>query len=367
MAGLYIHIPFCKSRCIYCAFYSSTRIEMRERYVDALCREMRMRRGEAEEEIIGTVYLGGGTPSLLTQRQTEKVFASIDEDYSHRPNPDDVTAEYAAMIGRLPVNRVSMGVQSFDDERLRFLHRRHKAGDIATAMDRLRRNGIGNVSIDLMFGFPGQTPEEWREDIGKAIALGPEHISAYSLMVEEGTRLERMIDSGEVEENDEETCRRMYYDLIDMLTAAGYEHYEISNFSLPGHRSRHNSSYWDGTPYLGFGAAAHSYNGRRRQWNVDNLKKYIEEIEDGRVPEEHEDIDEVTGYNDMITTALRTAEGIDVSTIEKPYREYLLCMAAPHVERGMLVRDGNRIHLSREGLYTSNDILSDLIFLNEQR
>ncbi|MBQ6187082.1 MAG: radical SAM family heme chaperone HemW [Prevotella sp.] len=373
MAGLYLHIPFCKSRCIYCAFYSTTLIEMREKYVDAICKEMKIRHDYVADDVIGTIYLGGGTPSLLSQKQLEKIFNAIDTNFRHRNwsemeitlecNPDDVTPEYAKAIGQLPVNRVSMGVQSFDDVRLRFLHRRHKAEDIAKAIERLRANGIKNISIDLMFGFPNQTPQEWLGDVKKAVELCPEHISAYSLMVEEGTVLERMIVKNIVEEADEDSCQKMYYNLIDTLVEAGYEHYEISNFAKHGYRSRHNSSYWDGTYYTGIGAGAHSYNGKTRQWNVADIKKYIAGIDADDVVFEFEEIDERTRYNDLITTALRTSNGIDIENLKESDKRYILEMAKTHIESGMLILKNNRLHLSREGLYISNDILSDLIRL----
>lgn len=348
---------------------------MREKYVDAICKEMKIRHDYVadDDDVIGTIYFGGGTPSLLSQKQLEKIFHAIDTNFSHRDwsemeitlecNPDDVTPEYAKAIGQLPVNRVSMGVQSFDDKRLRFLHRRHKAEDIAKAIERLRANGIGNISIDLMFGFPNQTPQEWLIDVKKAVELCPEHISAYSLMVEEGTVLERMIAKNIVEEADEDSCRKMYYDLIDTLVEAGYEHYEISNFAKPGYRSRHNSSYWDGTYYTGIGAGAHSYNGKTRQWNVADIRKYTAGIDADDIVFEFEEIDERTRYNDLITTALRTSSGIDIENLKESGKRYILEMAKTHIESGMLILKNNWLHLSREGLYVSNDILSDLIRL----
>ena len=324
---------------------------MREKYVDAICKEMKIRHDYVGDDVIGTIYLGGGTPSLLSQQQLEKIFHAINENFRHRNwsemeitlecNPDDVTPKYAKAIGQLPVNRVSMGVQSFDDDRLRFLHRRHKAEDIAKAIERLRANGINNISIDLMFGFPSQTPQEWLIDVKKAVELCPEHISAYSLMVEEGTVLERMIAKNILEEADD----------------------DISNFAKPGYRSRHNSSYWDGTYYTGIGAGAHSYNGKTRQWNVADIRKYIAGIDADNVVFEFEEIDERTRYNDLITTALRTSDGIDIENLKESDKRYILEMAKTHIESGMLILKNNRLHLSREGLYISNDILSDLIRL----
>ncbi len=363
MAGLYIHIPFCESRCIYCGFYSTTLLSEHQRYVDALCREIALR---PEQPEIGTIYLGGGTPSTLSHQQLSQLFQYIYERYSVSPaaeitmemNPDDIRP---GMLQGLPVNRVSMGAQTFSDHRLRFLRRRHTAAQVAQAVEVIRGEGIGNISLDLMFGFPGETLDEWRADIRQALALHPEHLSAYSLMVEEGTPLCRLLEQGSVEENDEELTVRMYDLLVDELTAAGYEHYEISNFALPGRRSRHNSSYWDGTPYIGLGAAAHSYDGLTRQWNVDNLAEYIEAIGRGQRPYEQETLDEDTRYNDLITTRLRTREGIALDQLTPSYRDYMLENAASALQQGLLQIDSARLSLTRRGIMVSNMVMSDLM------
>ena len=268
MAGLYIHIPFCKSRCVYCGFYSTTGLELRERYVDALCREMEIR---GERNDIETIYLGGGTPSQLSIEQLQRLFIYInkvkeDAEITIEMNPDDVTAEFAAELQQLGVNRVSMGAQTFNDERLRFLHRRHNAKQVHQAVETLRQAGFKNISIDLMYGFPEETQEDWEADIRKACSLQVEHISSYCLMIEEGTPLARL----DIEPCDEETERAMYYTLIDRLEAAGYEHYEISNFAKSGYRSRHNSSYWTGIPYIGIGAAAQGFDFVRAEYLLED-------------------------------------------------------------------------------------------------
>lgn len=393
MAGLYIHIPFCKSRCIYCAFYSTTLSGLQDDYVDALCREM-----DTHPFFGGgcrSVYIGGGTPSQLSPTLLRRLLLYIykvyrvadDAEVTIECNPDDVTPEYAKAIGRLPINRVSLGAQTFNDERLRWLHRRHNARQVAEAIRLLREVGIRNISIDLMFGFPGESLSDWQDDIRQAIALDVEHISAYSLMVEEGTVLYDLMskggERGARSENclvgeddshlsrqgeDDEHSRRMYETLIDQLTQAGYEHYEISNFARPGHRSRHNSSYWNATPYLGIGAAAHSYDGEHRWWNKSDLKQYIADIQSGKSPvEETEALDQETKYNDLITTALRTADGIHLermlSAFGKAYADYLMANAAPHIRRDMLAITDGRLHLTRRGLFVSDDIMSDLIHI----
>ena len=381
MAGLYIHIPFCASRCIYCGFYSTTAVASQDRYTDALCREMQMQKDYLLKALdatphmeLSTVYLGGGTPSQLSGENLEKLFDTIynkvyqdqlpvsaTAEVTIECNPDDITPQFASILSSLPVNRVSMGVQTFSDERLKFLRRRHSAREVDQAIDRLRQAGIGNISIDLMFGFPQETMADWRIDLQQALALEVEHISAYSLMYEEGTVLYRLQQEKRVRETDEETSLAMYNLLIDELTAHGFEYYEISNFARPGFRSRHNSSYWQAVSYLGLGASAHSYNGYSRQWNVADIRQYIEAIERGVLPADIETLDADTRYNDRIATALRTREGIDLSVLEKPYQTYLKELATPHIRRGHLVLKDGCLALSRSGIFISDSIMADLM------
>lgn len=398
MVSLYIHIPFCRSRCIYCGFYSTTALDLRQRYVDALCREMEIRgeklevRGERIDlsaENIDTIYLGGGTPSQLTFNQLRQLFIYINKVYSLTShllplttevtievNPDDVTVEFAAMLSQLPINRVSMGVQTFDDQRLQFLRRRHTARQAIEAVSILRSAGIRNLSIDLMYGFPGESLSDWESDIDTALSLNVEHISAYCLMIEEGTPLHKMLLQGDCPQCvDEETERQMYYTLIDRLTAAGYEHYEISNFAKKGFRSRHNSNYWNGTPYIGLGAAAHSYDIRSRSWNVADINAYMEGIEHGERLFEEELLDDDTRYNDTVTVGLRTCEGINLDTLSKAHRDYCMKNARRYLDDGLLelVTTTNSSHtslpspitshlkLSRRGLFVSDMVMSDLM------
>ena len=381
MAGIYIHIPFCRSRCIYCGFYSTTALDLRQRYVDALCREMEIRsqRSEVRGERIETIYLGGGTPSQLTFDQLRQLFIYINKVYpltleiTIEVNPDDVTVEFAAVLQQLPVNRVSMGIQTFDDQRLRFLHRRHTSQQAIEAVSILRANGIRNISIDLMYGFPGETLEQWEADIEAALALDVEHLSAYCLMIEEGTPLHKMFTDDGLQYTDdypdEEMERQMYEVLIDRLEAAGYEHYEISNFARPGFRSRHNSNYWNGTPYIGLGAAAHSYDIRSRSWNVADIRQYIEGMERGERIFEEELLDDDTRYNDIVTVALRTKEGIDLNTLSEKHREYCMKNARRYLNDGLLEistiggAESPTLHLTRRGLFVSDMVMSDLMMV----
>lgn len=389
MAGLYIHIPFCASRCIYCGFYSTTSLKLRQQYVDAVCREMILRseRSEVRGERVDTVYLGGGTPSQLTTDQLRQLFLYINKVYqlpsslgeaegeaeiTIEMNPDDVTAEYAAVLSQVGINRVSMGAQTFDDERLRFLHRRHTASQVRQAVDILRKAGIRNISIDLMYGFPDETLDDWQRDIDAALALDVEHISAYCLMIEENTPLWKWIDENGEWRMDEELERQMYELLIDKLTVAGFEHYEISNFAKPGYRSRHNSSYWQDIPYIGLGAAAHSYTVLEgspserttvRSWNVADIQQYIKAIERGELPSEQEVIDADTHYNDRITVALRTCDGLNLTTLSDRHRRYCLKEAQRFLDDGLLQLHDNRLTLTRKGLFVSDYIMSTLIMV----
>src|SRR3712207_5251155 len=285
MAGLYIHIPFCASRCIYCSFYSTTSLQLSNQYVDTLCKEIDLRRKEVDT--IQTIYLGGGTPSLLSPAHLQRLFQKIKSSFSTASdmevtiecNPDDITTEFADCLANLPINRVSMGVQTFSNERLKFLRRRHTKEEVYKAVERLRNAGITNISIDLIFGFPSEQLADWEADIDEALKLNIQHISAYSLSYEEGTPLHRMRKSGIITDIDEELSLQMYELLVKKLSENGFEHYEISNFAktataLDGtaisFRSKHNSSYWHSIPYLGIGAAAHSYDGDRKSTRLNS-------------------------------------------------------------------------------------------------
>lgn len=374
MAGIYIHIPFCKSRCIYCGFYSTTLLDLRKKYINAVCREMELRKNYIREPF-STIYLGGGTPSLLDEAELTKLFLYINNVYdvdrnaeiTMECNPDDITPKFTNMLSHLPINRVSMGAQTFADSRLRLLHRRHNSDEVKHAVKLLREAGIKNISIDLMFGFPDESLSQWKEDISAALALNVEHISAYSLMYEEDTPLWKMLDTGKVKEIDEELSLTMFKELVCQLTDAGYEHYEISNFARPGYRSRHNSSYWHQVPYIGLGAAAHSFDLNSRQWNVADLKLYIEEINNGIIPMEREELDNDTTFNDIITTALRTSDGIDLNALEtrlgKRYRNTLISAACKHLEQGLLEIRHDRLRLTAEGIFISDMVMSDLMIV----
>lgn len=375
MAGIYIHIPFCKRRCIYCDFFSTTQSEKKADYVHALCRELEMRKDYLESEEIETIYLGGGTPSQLSQEELEEILHYIYKVYKVNPqaeitleaNPDDLTQEYVSMLRKLPINRISMGIQTFQEETLKLLHRRHTARQAIEAFQRCREAGFQNISIDLMYGLPGETLDTWEQDLQQAIDLHPEHISAYHLIYEEGTALWKLREQNQVEEAEEDLSVKLFSTLIEKLTEAGYEHYEISNFCLPGLHSRHNSSYWTGKKYLGCGPSAHSFNGVSRQWNVSSLEKYMKGIRSNQPDFEIEELDLYTRYNDFVITSIRTCWGMPLSQLRTVYGEelynYCLRMAKKHLEQEYLEVKEGTLKLTREGIFISDGIMSDLLWI----
>ena len=376
MAGVYVHIPFCASRCSYCDFFSTLKLpQTGEAYVEAVLAEARLRCEELRGEVVRTLYMGGGTPTQLPLPLLERLVAGLGEvidlgsveEFTVEANPDDVTSEWCAALQQLGVNRVSMGVQSFEDDILRLIGRRHMASQAIDAVSRLREAGIANISIDLIFGLPGQTLASWAESVHQAIALHPQHVSAYGLTFEEGTRLWLQRERGEVTEVSEEQCLEMYRILVEMLKAAGYEHYEISNFALPGYHSRHNSSYWDGTPYLGFGAAAHSYDGTVRRYNPCDLKKYISSIKSGSLAFEQEQLEWWQRYDERVMLGLRTARGVDVARLREVFGEdawkHFTSEAQHHIAAGhlRLTEDGCYV-LTGDGIMLSDSIIRDLMW-----
>lgn len=374
MAGIYLHIPFCKRRCIYCDFFSTTQSERKTAYVHTLCNELEMRKEYLEGENIETIYLGGGTPSQLDKEDFEFIFSYIYKNYSIsetpeitlEANPDDLTPEYIAMLRTLPFNRLSMGIQTFNESILKLLQRRHSARQAIEAFQNCRAAGFQNISIDLMYGLPGETLASWKEDLEQAVDLHPEHISAYHLIYEEGTALWRLREQHKVEEVDEDLSVSLFCTLIDRLSAAGYEHYEISNFCLPNLHSRHNSSYWMEKKYLGCGPSAHSYNGISRQWNVASLDEYMKGISAGTPVFEIEELDLYTRYNDFVITRIRTKWGMPLSKLRNEFGEelydYCLRMATPHLNQGTLELVNDVLRLTRKGIFISDGIMSDMLW-----
>lgn len=352
---LYIHIPFCKSRCTYCSFYSTTLLDLREAYTKAVCDELERRGGEGHH----TIYIGGGTPSTLDIGQLARIIEAtsahaVADERTIECNPDDVSPTFAADLFRLGFNRVSMGAQTFSPERLKTIGRRHTAGQTAAAVDNLRNAGITNISLDLMYGFPNQTLQDIEDDLRQLLALAPEHISTYCLSIEPGTAMYRQ----HLKPADDETACEMYFAIRRRLLDTGYEQYELSNFCRPGRQSRHNSGYWNGTPYTGIGAAAHSYDGRRlRSWNVSDIRQYI----DGAEPE-YEKLNDDELYNERVMLSLRTAIGLDLTELSPHFADYARRVALPLLESGMLNLDGQRLRLTEKSMFVSDMIIRDLMY-----
>lgn len=376
MAGVYVHIPFCASRCSYCDFFSTLSLhEAAGPYVEAVIAEARLRRDELGGEPVKTLYLGGGTPSQMPLPLLERLVTGLAdvldlsgvEEFTVEANPDDVTPDWCASLPPLAVNRVSMGVQSFEDDILRAIGRRHTARQAVEAVLNLRSVGIDNISIDLIYGLPGQTLASWTHSVNQALDLHPQHISAYGLTYEDGTRLWWQRERGEVEEVPEDVCVAMYRTLVKRLREAGYEHYEISNFALPGYHSRHNSSYWDETPYLGLGAAAHSYDGRVRRSNPCDLRGYIDIVNAGKPACEQEEMSWWERYDERVMLGLRTARGVDADRLQADFGSqawrHFTREAARHISAGNIHLDSDgHYQLTEEGILLSDSVIRDLMW-----
>ena len=376
MAGIYIHIPFCATRCIYCDFYSTTLRNKGDEYVKALAKEMDERKEFLRDEPLQTIYLGGGTPSQLGDVCIRQILDAIAERYdlsqiteiTMEANPDDIREGQDWGI----VNRISMGVQSMVDDELRLLHRRHNAAQVRRAVSMLRNAGIENISLDLMYGLPTQTLESWEYSIDELLKLRPQHISAYNLSVEEGTKLNTLVEKGELTVCDDETCLAMAALLRDKLRAAGYEQYEISNYSLPGYHSRHNSSYWVQTPYLGLGPGAHSYDGQRlRTWNAPRVMEYLQ----GKRTEEKEILTDIDLYNERIMLGLRTRRGAKLSEEEWNTKKEIIAalkkrnlikeVTPPFSHLGE--REGDRgLSLTEKGLALGDEVIRELMMDSQE-
>jgi oxygen-independent coproporphyrinogen-3 oxidase len=373
MAGVYIHIPFCRSFCSYCDFYSVTDCSETDALVEALTREAALRSGYLYNETVDTVYLGGGTPSLLSVAQAERILAAVwknfsignDPEITVEVNPDDIKPGYISSLASLGVNRISVGVQSWDDDRLKYLGRRHSARQSAEALERIFSEGIKNVSVDLIYGIPGMTTADLRQDIEKTLTFPVTHISAYHLTIEEGTPLHRLREKGKLTETDEETSNSMFMLLISLLRERGFIHYEISNFALEGFISRHNSAYWKQVPYIGLGPSAHSFDRRSRQWNISDVREYIRSVNEGKVSSEREELDRLTLFNEYIMTALRTAWGIDLTHVENSYdkelHDYLVNMSGKYIRYGLMKRERDTLVLTDQGRMISDNIIAELL------
>lgn len=353
MAGLYVHIPFCKRRCLYCDFFSTTLLARRDEYVAALLREIAQRKEEAGEPI-RTIYLGGGTPSTLEAADIARVLQAIGiddaEEITMEVNPGDVTPEYMRALHTTGINRLSMGVQSFQDPLLQLIGRRHTAQQAINAIRMAQDAGLDNMSIDLMYALPTQTQAMLSADIETALQAGVQHISTYGLMYEEGTAMTAMRDCGQITPVDEDSENAMYDFICEQLRDNRFVHYEVSNFALPGYEAKHNSRYWDGTPYIGIGAGAHSYLPPIRSWNADDLDAYIR----GTAPRESETLTDTDRYNERIMLGLRTNKGVPRSEIHADIQPYLDANLLRETDDGHIVA-------TQQGIHILNRIIEDLM------
>ena len=348
-------------------------MKKKSQYIEALCKELELRKEYLQGEPIQTIYFGGGTPSQLSAEDFQKIFSQIlqnDSDSTNSPeitfeaNPDDITPHYLESLKKLPFNRISLGIQSFNDSELSFLNRRHNAQSAIQAVRICQEYGFKNISIDLMYGLPNQTKQIWKANLQLALELNIQHISAYHLIYEEGTKLDELLRKRKIASVDEELSVEMFSEMIDLLAANGFEHYEISNFAKPGFISRHNSSYWNGTRYLGIGASAHSFDGKNRHWNVSNLDNYIDTINKGKLPQETEIIGVKEAYNDFILTRMRTIKGLNLTELETLFGEekknYCLRQVQKHLNNQTVQLQDNYLKLTRKGIFISDGIMSDL-------
>lgn len=374
MAGIYIHIPYCKQACHYCDFHFSTNLQTKEDLLNALLLEIERRSGEPVNISIQTIYLGGGTPSILTIDELNRIFDAVfskyrvaeDAEITLEANPDDLTRSKLVEIRGTPVNRFSIGVQSFFDEDLQYMNRVHRSKDAESAIKGAQDAGFGNITMDLIYGTPGLTLSNWYANLTKAIEWHVPHISAYALTVENDTPLFHLINRGKLQGIDEEILTDHYYTMIQLLRDNGFEQYEISNFAKPGFRSKHNSSYWSGEAYLGFGPSAHSYDGdRRRRWNVSNNMKYIGLVTRGNEYFETEIISDTDSMNEFLLTRLRLIEGINLKEFEMRFgmgntTKLIQNIQQQHNQHYLL--DHEHVELTDSGKLISDRIISNLFF-----
>ena len=373
MAGIYLHIPFCKQACHYCNFHFTTSLRGKNELVAALLSEMSLRKDYLENEPIETIYFGGGTPSLLEiedmRLQIERIFSTYsvmpDAEITIETNPDDITAQKLIAWKKLGINRLSIGIQSFFDDDLKWLNRAHNAVQ-ATAGLHLAMTYFDNISIDLIYGIPLLTNIKWKDNVNRAIDYNLPHLSCYALTVEPKTPLYKMIRERRMPDIDPGKQSEQFLLLMQWMGEGGYEHYEISNFAKPGFRSRHNSSYWEGRKYIGIGPSAHSFDGISRQWNVSNNHVYTDALNRDVTTFEKEILTPIQQINEYIMTSLRTIEGLNLQLVDETLRGELQGASKKYVERGLIEEKQNHLKLTKEGKLLADGIAADLFFDNEE-
>jgi oxygen-independent coproporphyrinogen III oxidase len=374
MAGIYIHVPFCKQACHYCNFHFSTSLKSKNDFISALLEEIAQQSSYLAGEQIDTIYFGGGTPSLLSTAETILILQRLSTTFhinagaeiTLEANPDDLHPQKLADLKAAGINRLSIGIQSFFEEDLRWMNRAHNASQSLACIEAAHEAGFHNLTIDLIYGTPGLSDEKWHENVHRAIALDIPHLSCYALTVEPKTALDHFISTKKYPDVDADQQARQFLLLMDWTAAAGYEHYEISNFAKPGWRSKHNTAYWLGKKYLGLGPSAHSFNGTSRQWNVANNALYIQSVLKGEIAAEQEVLTKVQQLNEYIMTSLRTMEGLDgvyvANIFGREAAERIFSAVGKFVQAGSMVRDGARLSLTKQGKLLADGIAAELFF-----
>jgi len=371
MSSIYLHIPFCKQACHYCNFHFSTSLKRKDELVDAIFKELEMQSDYLQGDDVRSIYFGGGTPSLLEPEIIARLCEVIDKRYQLLPdaeitietNPDDLTPEYLKGLSQTPINRLSIGIQSFDDKDLKYMNRAHNAEEALDCLKHALTFGFDNYSIDLIYGTPTMTDKQWQANLNTVFELNVPHISCYALTVEPKTALAHFIKNKQVVPVEDEHCARQFEILVAEMDKAGYEHYEISNFCKNEAYSKHNSAYWNGDSYLGVGPAAHSFNGESRQWNIANNARYMQAIKEEKLPFEIEHLSEADRYNEYVMTSLRTKWGVDLGRlIQFGYRinDRFMDEAQIFFDRGQMVQNGNKVTLTKAGMLLSDGIISAL-------
>ncbi|MDD2564523.1 MAG: radical SAM family heme chaperone HemW [Salinivirgaceae bacterium] len=371
MSGIYLHIPFCKSRCYYCDFYSCTEVSKMEEYVEILKYEI-IDRKKYLSDTVDSIYFGGGTPSVLSIENIESILKTITEHYklsknveiTLEANPDDLNTRSLKLLARTPINRLSIGIQSMDNYFLKLMNRRHSAEQAIQAVEQARRFGFDNISVDLIYGIPGLTERELRSSLQKIAALEIQHLSAYHITYEKDTVFDLLRQKGLLNPISDDESYYQYKLISDWATQNNFIHYEISNFGKLGRFSKHNSSYWRQQPYLGVGASAHSYNINKRRWNIDNINEYLNyKIKNGEIYKE-ESLTKVDRFNELLLTSLRTSWGIDIKQVEheygSDYAQLLLSTAERYEAQGYLTIQNNNAILTEKGFFISDKIISDM-------
>lgn len=375
MSGIYIHIPFCKQACHYCDFHFSTSMKKKDEMVSALAKELEMRKNESQNETIETIYFGGGTPSVLTIDDIRLLIDKVYENYkvienpeiTLEANPDDLDEQTILQYANSPINRLSIGVQSFFEDDLELMNRAHNSAEAKKCLA-FATHYFDNISIDLIYGMPNMSNEKWLQNIETALSFNIPHISSYALTVEPKTALHKMIKSGSIPTLDDDLAQQHFHILIDKLQENGFVHYELSNFGQPDYFSKNNTAYWLGKKYIGIGPSAHSYNGKSRSWNISNNSLYLKAIAENQLPSETENLSKTDQYNEYIMTGLRTIWGVSLEKIETEfgtkYLEYLQKQAEKFISDNLLEIENNVLRTTKKGKFLSDGIASDLFLLN---